>query len=187
MDRYEELVKEIALCKNCVLYEERNMAVAGSGSIGADLMLIGEGPGAEEDKNGVPFVGAAGRLLTDMLDAVDIDRDKLYVTNIVKCRPPKNRTPKDEEAAACLPYLQRQLEIIDPKVILLLGATALRYVLSPNLRITRDRGTWHQVDGRWIMATFHPAALLRDPRKKPDSFDDMVSLKLKIRELGLDV
>lgn len=187
MERYDDLVKEISLCRGCVLCEERNMAVAGSGNIHADLMLIGEGPGAEEDKNGVPFVGAAGRLLTDMLDAVDIDRNKLYVTNIVKCRPPKNRTPKDDEAAACLPFLKRQIELIDPKVILLLGATALRYMLSPDLRITKTRGTWHEVNGRWIMPTFHPAALLRDPRKKVDSFEDMVALRRKIKELKLDL
>ncbi|MDL2225290.1 uracil-DNA glycosylase [Eubacteriales bacterium OttesenSCG-928-M02] len=183
MEAYQELVKEIETCQLCPLAQTRNRAVAGAGNMGARLMLIGEGPGAEEDKNGVPFVGAAGRLLSDMLDAVDIKRDSVYITNIVKCRPPGNRNPKDEEAAACMPYLYRQIALVDPQVILLLGAVALNFFLDKDMRITKVRGNWYQWEGRWVMPTFHPAYLLRNGTQKPSSFEDMVALRVKLKEL----
>lgn len=174
---YQQLLEEIEHCKACPLWEGRNRTVPGTGSLNARLMIIGEGPGAEEDKQGVPFVGAAGKLLDNMLDAVGILREEVYIANIVKCRPPQNRAPKDDESAACADFLSRQVELVDPEIILLMGSTAIQNYLSKDMRITKDRGKWMEKDGRKVLATFHPAALLRDPRKKPDSFFDMLLVK----------
>ena len=180
MNEYEKLVEEIAVCTRCGLCESRKNVVVGEGNLHADLMVIGEGPGANEDEQGRPFVGQAGKLLDQMLDAVGLRREDVYIANVVKCRPPGNRVPKDEEAAACLPYLYRQIEMVNPKVILLMGATALNQYVSKQLRITKQRGQWMEKDGRPVLATFHPAALLRDPSKKPVSFLDMIEVKKKL-------
>ena len=174
---YQELLEEIANCHACPLCEGRIQTVPGTGSLNARLMIIGEGPGAEEDKQGIPFIGAAGKLLDDMLDSMGIQRQEVYIANIVKCRPPQNRAPKDQESEACADFLERQIELVDPEIILLMGATAIQNYLSKDMRITKDRGKWMEKDGRKVLATFHPAALLRDPRKKPDSFHDMLLIK----------
>lgn len=182
MTEFMLLQQEIERCEKCALSESRTHAVVGEGDVQARLMLIGEGPGAEEDKQGRPFVGAAGKLLDQMLDAIGLARENVYIANIVKCRPPQNRAPKPDETNACIGYLLRQIRLIQPDVMLLLGATALNAVLSKDLRITKDRGKWMKFEGRDVLATFHPAALLRDPSKKPLSFDDMLAVKIRLEQ-----
>lgn len=177
MDDYQALVDTITNCQRCPLCQTRTQTVPGEGSLQARLMIIGEGPGADEDRYGRPFIGRAGQLLDQMLDAIDLKREDIYITNIVKCRPPQNRTPKDEEAQACLGYLYRQIEMVNPRILLLMGATALNQYYDKNLRITKARGIWFEKDGRMLMATFHPAALLRDASKKTDAFVDMLAVK----------
>lgn len=177
MDDYQALVDVITNCQQCPLCQTRTQTVPGEGNLQARLMIIGEGPGADEDRYGRPFIGRAGQLLDQMLDAIDLKREDIYITNIVKCRPPQNRTPKDEEAQACLGYLHRQIALVNPQILLLMGATALNQYYDKNLRITKARGTWFEKDGRMIMATFHPAALLRDASKKTDAFMDMLAVK----------
>jgi DNA polymerase len=146
-------------------------------------MFIGEGPGREEDLQGRPFVGPAGQLLDKMLAAIGMERGEVYIANIVKCRPPQNRVPTDEEAQACLPYLRAQTGLIKPRIIVCLGATAAMYVYDPNVRITRERGIWKEKKGVWILPTYHPAALLRDPDKKREAWADMQALRAKREEL----
>ncbi len=181
--RHEELVLDIVACAKCALREGRTNAVPGEGNLQARLMIIGEGPGAQEDEKGRPFVGRAGTLLEQMLDCIAMTRQEVYIANVVKCRPPQNRAPREEEAQACLPYLRAQIELVNPEIILLLGATALNFVLDPNLRITQSRGKWFELNGRPAIATFHPAALLRDPSKKADSFRDMLAIDRRLKGL----
>lgn len=145
-------------------------------------MLIGEGPGAQEDQQGLAFVGAAGQLLTRMLAAIDISRDDVFIANVVKCRPPGNRQPTAEEAQKCLPFLRSQVALIRPRVILLLGATALASTISQEARITSARGQWVQRGKMWLLPTYHPAALLRDPTKKRDAWHDLKLVRDKLRE-----
>jgi DNA polymerase len=140
-------------------------------------MLIGEGPGADEDKLGRPFVGKAGELLDKILAAVDINREEVYITNVVKCHPPENRTPQKDETAACLPYLREQIQIINPQIIVALGAVATQAMLGPEARITKVRGTWHELGDIQVMPTYHPAALLRDPAKKRPVWQDIQSVR----------
>ena len=153
-------------CRRCYLRQGANNIVFGEGNAQAEIMLIGEGPGAEEDRQGRPFVGAAGGLLDRIFAAAGWSRDEVYIANIVKCRPPGNRQPQKEEIEACLPLLQKQIELIDPRIIICLGATAARVLIKPNFFITRERGNWHKIGERMVMPTFHPAALLRDPGQK---------------------
>lgn len=174
---FKAISDEIAGCTACRLHEHRTNTVPGEGSLHARVMVIGEGPGANEDREGRPFVGAAGKLLDQMLDAIGMGRGDVFIGNIVKCRPPQNRAPKDDEANTCMQYLQRQIDLIKPEFLLLTGATALQQYMSKDLRITRIRGQWLEKDGMKVIATFHPAALLRDPNKKPLSFEDMLELK----------
>jgi len=180
---WKEIQDEVAHCQKCALGGVRNHPAFGEGNPAARLMLIGEGPGFEEDRQGRPFVGPAGQLLNKMLAAIDLNREDVYIANIVKCRPPKNREPLPEEAAACLPYLRAQTALIKPEVILCLGRTAAQYVFKPDVRITRDRGVWKQSKGIWVMATYHPAALLRDPTKKRDAWVDLQAVRDKLKEL----
>lgn len=181
---WEELHSSIAACRACGLCEHINNKVPGQGKQDADLMLVGEGPGADEDLQGFAFVGAAGQLLTRMLGAIHITREDVYICNVVKCRPPNNRTPLPEEAQACLPYLRGQYLLVRPKVILLLGATAARTLLGGDVRVTRDHGKWYERKGVFFMPTFHPAALLYDESKKKDAWEDLKKLRLKLEELG---
>lgn len=166
-------LKEICLkCIRCPLREGCQQVVFGDGNPQARLMLIGEGPGADEDRVGIPFVGRAGRLLDNILAASAFKREEVYIANVVKCRPPGNRAPLPAETEACLPYLEEQIKLIDPRIIICLGASATRTIMDKNAAITRYRGQWHEKGGRSYIATFHPAALLRDPGKKKDVWED---------------
>jgi uracil-DNA glycosylase family 4 len=180
---WAELNGRIISCQVCPLVAGIHSKVPGQGNPHARLMLIGEGPGAEEDRQGLAFVGAAGQLLTRMLAAIGLTRDEVFIANAVKCRPPGNRVPLPAEIAACLPYLRAQTALIRPQVILLLGATALRAVLGDEKRITKCRGEWTVSKGVYILPTFHPAALLRDPDKKRDAWHDIQLVQSKLAEL----
>ncbi len=168
-------------CKRCKLCEGRKSIVFGVGNPRAELVFVGEGPGAEEDELGVPFVGAAGQLLTKMIEAMGLSRDEVYICNVVKCRPPGNRTPELDEIAACEPFLRAQLGALQPKVLVGLGKTAVQVLLREELPITRVRGTWREYAGIPLMPTFHPAYLLRNPAEKRSTWDD---LKKVMKVLG---
>lgn len=168
----DELNSVTQSCKKCPLCQGRNNVVFGEGSPNADLMFVGEGPGYDEDQQGRPFVGKAGALLTKMINAMQFTREQVYIGNIVKCRPPGNRNPLPEEANTCLPYLERQIELIQPKVIVVLGAVPLKYLLNKN-GIMRLRGKWDSYKGIKVMPTFHPAYLLRNPGAKREVWDDL--------------
>lgn len=183
---WEELTKRIQGCTACALSRSIRNKVPGQGSHSARLMLIGEGPGAQEDQEGLAFVGAAGQLLTKMLAAIDLTREEVFIANIVKCRPPGNRAPLPQEAEACLPFLRAQTALIRPRVIMLLGATALKTLLGEDKRITACRGKWVVSKGVYIMPTFHPAALLRDPAKKRDAWEDLKLVRDKLAELKMN-
>ncbi len=170
--KLEQLKAYCLACRRCVLRTGCTQVVFGDGNPKARLMLVGEGPGADEDRIGIPFVGKAGQLLDRILEAASIKRHDIYIANIVKCRPPGNRLPQQQEVDSCLPYLQEQIDLINPEIVVCLGALALRTLLDSKATITRSRGQWHQVDGRRMLATFHPAALLRDPGKKKDVWVD---------------
>ncbi|MCR4877141.1 MAG: uracil-DNA glycosylase [Clostridiales bacterium] len=182
---WELFEKQVEACRLCPLCERIRHKVPGQGDRQAPLMLIGEGPGQDEDEQGLAFVGAAGQLLTRMLAAIQLPRDRVYICNVVKCRPPQNRIPTPEEAEACRIHLRMQVYLVRPKVIVLLGATAAKAVFGPEVRITRDRGKWTERKGVWILPTYHPSALLRDETKKPAAWEDMKSLREKLREMGL--
>lgn len=182
---WPSLLAAVETCQRCPLAGTRRHAVPGEGDPNSPLLLIGEGPGAEEDRLGRPFVGAAGVLLTKMLGAIGLSRDQVYIANVVKCRPPGNRTPTAEEAEACLPFLRAQAALIRPSVIVLLGATALRHVLGEEYRITRDRGRFVERRGVFFMPTFHPAALLRDESKKQPAWEDFKAVRDKMKALGV--
>jgi uracil-DNA glycosylase len=173
----EELKITCQGCSLCQLRGGANQVVFGNGGSQATLMLVGEAPGADEDKTGIPFVGRAGQLLDRILVAAEIDREKIFITNVVKCRPPGNRLPLQPEVEACLPYLKKQIELINPRIIVCLGALATKTLIDKNSAITRDRGKWHKIDGRHVIATFHPAALLRDPSRKKDVWEDFKQVK----------
>ena len=177
--------EELEDCRKCRLCEHRSHIVPGEGNPNAALMFIGEGPGQEEDRLGRPFVGRSGELLTRMIHAIGIERSDVYICNVVKCRPPNNRQPTPEEMAACLPHLRGQVALVRPRVILLLGATAVAAVLGPDERITRCRGRWFERKGTHIIATYHPSALLRDPSKKRAAWEDLQSLRQRLTELSL--
>ncbi len=182
---WELFHRQVEACTMCALSQGAQHRVPGQGDERAPLMLIGEGPGEVEDREGLAFVGPAGQLLTRMLSAISLPRDRVYICNIVKCRPPRNRTPLDEEAEACKLHLRMQVALVKPRVIVLLGATAARHTLGADVRITRDRGQWVERKGVWMMPTYHPSALLRDPAKKREAWEDMQSLRDKLMELGL--
>ena len=174
-----ELETMVSNCARCRLCEGRNRTAFADGNAGADLMFIGEGPGADEDREGIPFVGAAGQLLTKIIGAMKIRREDVYIANIVKCRPPRNRNPEPDEAAACLPYLERQIELVAPKVIVTLGAVPLRFLLDQK-GIRRLRGNWLEYKGIPVMPTFHPSYLLRVPDAKRDVWNDMQKIMARL-------
>ena len=176
---------QVEACGLCPLHEGILHKVPGQGDEHAPLMLIGEGPGQVEDEEGLAFVGPAGQLLTRMLAAISLPRDRVYICNIVKCRPPNNRVPEPAEAEACRLHLRNQFALVRPKVIVLLGSTAAKSILGPEIRITRDRGRWYERKGVWFMPTYHPSALLRDPAKKREAWEDMQSLRDRLMELSL--
>ena len=182
---WELFERQVAACRLCPLWQGIRNKVPGQGDPAAPLMLIGEGPGEHEDEQGLAFVGAAGQLLTRMLEAISLPRERVYICNVVKCRPPNNRIPTGEEIEACRIHLRMQTWLVRPKVIVLLGATAARALLKPDIRITRERGIWTERKGVWMMPTYHPSALLRDESKKPAAWTDMQSLRDKLKELNL--
>ena len=182
---WELFDRQVETCRLCALCANIHHKVPGQGDRQSPLMLIGEGPGRDEDEQGLAFVGAAGQLLTRMLAAIHLPRERVYICNIVKCRPPQNRVPLPEEAEACRIHLRMQTYLVRPKGIVLLGATAARYTLDPNIRITRDRGKWTERKGVWMLPTFHPSALLRDETKKAAAWEDMQRLRDKLIELKL--
>lgn len=176
-DNWDDLKKSIAECKKCRLCTNRTNIVLGEGNINAKIMFIGEGPGADEDKQGVPFVGKAVQLMNKAFQALGINREEIYIANIVKCRPPSNRVPEEDEAQACLNYLRNQVVLIKPEIIVLLGSTALKTILGKEYGITAVRGKWMEKNGIKYMPTWHPAALLRDENKKIEFWQDLKELK----------
>ena len=182
---WEQLWNNIHSCEGCSLGAGCTQKVPGQGDPQADLMLIGEGPGEQEDRQGLAFVGPAGQLLTKMLSAIQLPRERVYICNVVKCRPPQNRQPTQEEMQACIGHLRAQVALVKPRVIVLLGATAVSAVLGPQYRITRCRGQWFERKGVSILATYHPSALLRDESKKKDAWHDLKMVRERLRELSL--
>lgn len=182
-NEWETLYVECDACRKCPLGDTKTNTVFGSGNQNAELMFIGEAPGENEDLQGKPFVGASGRLLDKYLDAVGLKREDAYIANILKCRPPKNRDPKPEEEEQCIDFLRRQLSLIRPKVIVCLGRISAMKIIKPDFKITAEHGKWFK-KGEWLMcAVYHPAALLRDPRKRDDMMADFIEIKRKLDEL----
>lgn len=171
-------------CQNCALAETRTNVVFGVGMRDAEVMFIGEGPGENEDLTGEPFVGRAGQLLDDMLSIIDLDRKRnIYIANIVKCRPPQNRDPLNLEQDACIGYLRNQVALIRPKIIVCLGRIAAMRIIKEDFKITKEHGQWFEKSGVQMTAIFHPAALLRDPRRRPETFVDLKSIQAKIKQV----
>lgn len=175
------LEKECRSCRRCRLCETRHNVVFGVGNRQAEVLFIGEGPGEQEDLKGEPFVGRAGKLLDDMLELIDLDRTKIYIANMVKCRPPQNRDPLNTEQDACEKWLGAQIELIKPKIIVCLGRIAAMRFIRPDFKISREHGQWFDHNGIKVMALYHPAALLRDPNRRPETFVDLKSLQAAIR------
>ena len=181
---WEELERACLSCQKCALADTRHHVVFGVGPRDAEVMCIGEGPGENEDLQGEPFVGRAGKLLDDMLEVIDLSRQtNVYIANIVKCRPPQNRDPLNTEQDACIGYLRAQTALIRPKIIVCLGRSAACRLIREDFKITREHGQWVQRAGVWMTAVYHPAAILRDPSKRPDTFQDLRGLQAKIREV----
>jgi DNA polymerase len=184
---WETLERTCHNCTRCGLCDTRTNVVFGVGRRDADVMFVGEGPGEQEDLQGEPFVGPAGKLLDDMMSIIDLDRTNCYIGNIVKCRPPHNRDPLETEQEACIVYLRNQVALIKPKIIVCLGRIAAKRLIDPEYRITRQHGTWVQKGGVWMTAVYHPSALLRDVSKRPETCDDLLSLREKIKEVGAKI
>lgn len=176
-ENWDKLYNECASCQRCALAESRTNCVFGVGNKNADVLFVGEAPGEQEDLSGTPFVGRAGQLLDKFLYAVDIDREDVYIANILKCRPPKNRDPKPEEEDACIGYLREQVKLIRPKIIVCLGRIAAMRLIDPNYKITKEHGTWVKKGNYLMTAVYHPALLLRDPRRKEEMLVDMKAIK----------
>ncbi len=177
-----QIMKDVAQCEKCGLCKTRTNTVFGEGNIHARIMFIGEGPGRDEDELGRPFVGRAGQLLDKMLKSIELTRNDVYIANVLKCRPPGNRDPEPDEAAACIGYLRGQVALIKPRIIVCLGRISAKYILNQDVRIMRDRGVWHEVKGFSIMPTYHPAALLRNEMLKKDAYKDLLAIKQKYSE-----
>ena len=183
MKDWDALYEECIHCQKCGLAETRTNVVFGEGARDAEVMFIGEGPGEQEDRTGRPFVGRAGQLLDDMLAMIDLKREKVFIGNMVKCRPPQNRDPLNIEQEDCIGYLRNQVALLKPKIIVCLGRIAAMKLIKEDFKITREHGQWLEKAGVWMMAMYHPSALLRDPRKRPESFEDLKSLQAKVREV----
>ena len=183
---WETLRSSCLACTRCELCKTRTNVVFGQGVEDAEVLFVGEGPGQNEDEQGLPFVGRSGQLLDKYLFAIDLDRTKnCYIANIVKCRPPQNRDPQPAESEACMPWLREQFRLLQPKIVVCLGRIAAQRLIDPNFRITGDHGRWLFRDGTWYTALYHPSALLRDPSKRPETFDDLLSLRAKMREINI--
>ena len=185
MDNMETLRQQCMQCRKCRLGATRTNVVFGVGPVPSPIVFVGEGPGQQEDLQGEPFVGAAGKLLDEMLSIIDLGRHNCYIANIVKCRPPQNRDPMQDEQDACIGYLNEQLALLQPKIIICLGRIAAMRLIKEDFRITREHGQWFSKDGVEYTAIYHPSALLRDPSKRPDTFTDLLSIRQKARSLGL--
>lgn len=184
MSDWDALKAGCEQCTKCRLCTGRHNVVFGVGNPNADIMFIGEGPGEQEDLTGEPFVGPAGKLLDDMLSIIDVNRSNCYIANIVKCRPPMNRDPQEDEQEACIAYLHKQIELVHPSIIVCLGRIAAQRLIDPQYRITRFHGTWICRNGTWMTAMYHPSALLRDPYKRPETFIDLVMIRRKLKEVN---
>lgn len=183
-ESWEKLECDCLCCEKCSLCKTRTNVVFGVGNRNAEVLFIGEGPGQNEDLQGEPFVGRGGQLLDKMLKAIDLDRNKnIYIANIVKCRPPQNRDPLPEEQDACISWLRNQVALIKPKIIVCLGRIAAMKIIKPDMKITKEHGIFFEKNDLLMMATLHPAALLRNPRQKPDAFEDFLKLQSKIHEI----
>lgn len=180
--RFSEMAADVAACTKCGLARSRNKPVFGAGSVKTDLMFIGEGPGYDEDQQGIPFIGKAGQLLTKIINAIDLDREDVYITNIVKCRPPGNRDPLPEEAEACHSYLAEQISLIQPKIICTLGRHASQVILNTTESISRLRGRFHSINGIMVLPTYHPAYLLRNASGKRPVWEDMQKIRDYLKE-----
>ena len=181
-DTWEKLRADCESCTACELCKTRTNCVFGTGNVNADVLFVGEAPGDNEDKMGIPFVGRAGKLLDQYLFAVDIPRESVYIANILKCRPPKNRDPLPAEEDACIDFLRRQVKLIRPKVIVCLGRISAMRLIKPDFKITKEHGQWFEKGNFLMTAVYHPAALLRDPRKKEDMLEDMKKIRAKLNE-----
>ena len=184
MRNWEELHSTCMNCTQCGLCEGRHHVVFGVGNQNADIMFVGEGPGEQEDLQGEPFVGRAGQLLDDMLSIIDLSRkENCYIANIVKCRPPQNRDPLEVEQDACIGYLENQIALVKPKIIVCLGRIAATRLIREDYRITKEHGQWVEKDGVWMTAIYHPSALLRDVTKRPETFEDLLSIREKLKSI----
>lgn len=179
---WDDLHRVCMECTKCALCETRHNVVFGVGDRNADIMFIGEGPGEQEDLKGEPFVGPAGKLLDDMMSIIDLNRENVYIANIVKCRPPRNRDPLETEQDACIDYLRNQVALVKPRIIVCLGRIAATRLIRPDFRITREHGTWTKRGDTWITAIYHPSALLRDVSKRPETFEDLLAIRQKMKE-----
>lgn len=184
IETWEQLETQCKSCTACSLSQDRTNVVFGGGNKNADILFIGEGPGQNEDLQGEPFVGRAGQLLDKYLDAIGLSRSDIYIANIVKCRPPKNRDPDPNEQMLCHHWLDNQIVLMKPKIIVCLGRIAAMKMIKPNFMVTKEHGTFFEKDGILMMGTLHPAALLRNPNNKPAAFEDFIALRDKIIELG---
>ncbi|MBR7010703.1 MAG: uracil-DNA glycosylase [Oscillospiraceae bacterium] len=180
---WEQLRSRCEACQACELGKTRTRLVFGVGKTDSPVLFVGEGPGHQEDLQGEPFVGAAGKLLDEMLSIIDLGRDNCYIANVVKCRPPGNRDPREEEQAACVGWLYEQIRLIQPKLIICLGRIAAGVLIRRDYRITREHGQWTWKDGIWFTAIYHPSALLRDLNRRPETFLDLLAIRDKVREL----
>ena len=180
---WSTLQQHCLACNRCSLSETRTRVVFGIGPETSPILFVGEGPGQQEDLQGEPFVGPAGQLLVDMLSIIDLGRHNCYITNIVKCRPPQNRDPLPAEREACLPYLRQQFRLLKPKILICLGRIAANSLIHDEYRITAEHGQWVERNGVFMTAIYHPSALLRDPRKRPETFRDLLAIRDKIEEL----
>ena len=188
MSTWEELRRECLNCRKCGLCRTRTNVVFGVGKEDAEVMFIGEGPGQQEDLKGEPFVGRSGQLLDKLMATVDLFRDRnIYIANTVKCRPPQNRDPLGVEQDACIGYLRNQVALVKPKIIVCLGRIAAKRLIDADYRITRQHGQWVERNGVWMTAIYHPSALLRDVSKRPETFDDLLAIRAKIREIDANM
>ncbi len=184
---WNQLEQACMQCRQCALNETRHHVVFGVGNQNSPVLLVGEGPGEQEDLQGVPFVGPAGQLLDDMLELIDLDRSRIYIANVIKCRPPRNRDPLNLEQDACRKWLDGQMSLLNPKIVVCLGRIAAAALIKPEFKITREHGQWFQRNGVWYTAIYHPSALLRDEHKRPETFVDLREIRQKIREVCPEV
>ena len=184
-EKWRELIEVCSTCEKCGLYKSRNKVIFGKGSHDAKILFVGEAPGEVEDREGMPFVGRAGKLLDKFMETADFTLDNVYITNILKCRPPQNRDPDDTEQDCCIDYLRTQTKLLEPQIIVCLGRIAAMRLIKPDFKITNEHGKWFVKGGINMIAVFHPSALLRDPSKKPDALLDFKTIREKAIELKL--